>query len=357
MNKEEMFSSLVENAFDFLNKALSELKNDAPKYSVIHFYAAVELFVKARLMHEHWSLVITKKQEPDWESFVKGDFQSVSLEEAASRLKKIVCSGLSQSELDVFKEVAKHRNKMVHFFHKASSPEENDKFINKIVREQLKAWYFLHQLLTNKWEKEFSSWEERISEIDLALRKLHEFLKVVFENLSEEIKLQKEKGVCFRECPSCGFESQRYESLENIIYESKCLVCGLSEKNLNIKCPECRTIMTIFEEESSCCQSCEYELEPKDIEEALIDHVSSYIAAKDGDGTLVDANCSECGGYHTVISTKNDKWICSQCHGMFDSLDQCQWCNEYNTGNMESSRYFGCNFCDGYSGWHNDKDD
>ena len=43
----QRFRSLVENALDFLNKAIGELK-DGPKYSVIHFYAAVELFHGAR---------------------------------------------------------------------------------------------------------------------------------------------------------------------------------------------------------------------------------------------------------------------------------------------------------------------
>ena len=118
-----MFSRLVENGFDFLFKAIDELK-DQPKYSVIHFHAAVELFVKARLMHEHWSLVVTKRQEPAWEKFVAGDFQSVSLDEAASRLSKIVRSGLSAPELEAFREVARHRNKMVHFFHEAHTDEE-----------------------------------------------------------------------------------------------------------------------------------------------------------------------------------------------------------------------------------------
>jgi len=102
MNKEDMFNSLVENGLDFLFKAISEI-NDQPKYSVIHFYAAVELFVKARLMDEHWSLVVTKRQDPDKSKFFSGDFQSVSLDEAANRLKKIVGSGLSQAELDAFR--------------------------------------------------------------------------------------------------------------------------------------------------------------------------------------------------------------------------------------------------------------
>ena len=135
MKKEEMFSRLVENAFDFLFKAIAEIK-EQPKYSIIHFYAAVELLVKARLMHEHWSLVITQRQEPDWKKFVAGDFQSVSLDEAANKLKKVVRSGISSSELEAFKEVAKHRNKMVHFFHETHSEEESEKLQSQLTQVQ-----------------------------------------------------------------------------------------------------------------------------------------------------------------------------------------------------------------------------
>lgn len=125
MKKEEIFNRLVENAFDFLNVAIDELVNNRPKYSVIHFYASVELFIKARLMAEHWSLVVVRN-EADWGKFITGDFQSVTLEDAAIKLKKIVGSGLSDHELKAFKDVAKHRNKMVHFFHEAHiSGEDN----------------------------------------------------------------------------------------------------------------------------------------------------------------------------------------------------------------------------------------
>ena len=120
MNKNDLLNRLVDNGLDFLSRSIDELEQ-FPKYSVIHFYTAVELFVKARLMSEHWSLVVSKRQEPDWNDFVAGDFQSVTLDEAAKRLQKIVRSGLSRQELDAFRDIGKHRNKMVHFFHEAHS--------------------------------------------------------------------------------------------------------------------------------------------------------------------------------------------------------------------------------------------
>src|SRR4051812_40197396 len=106
--------ALVDNAVDFLETATNEFE-ERPKYSVIAFHSAVELFLKARLLHEHWSLVVSKN--PDIGSFDDGDFQSVTFEEACQRLAKIVGSGLSDHALRSFNEIRKHRNKMVHFFH------------------------------------------------------------------------------------------------------------------------------------------------------------------------------------------------------------------------------------------------
>ncbi len=98
MIKKQIFDRLVENAIDFLSKSIEEI-DDSPKYSIIHFHASIELFVKARLMAEHWTLVISKRQEPDWDKFISGNFISVSLDEAAKRLTKIVRSGISNRSL------------------------------------------------------------------------------------------------------------------------------------------------------------------------------------------------------------------------------------------------------------------
>ena len=46
---QEMFQHVVNNALDFLGQSITELEQK-PKYSVIHFHAAIELVLKARLM-------------------------------------------------------------------------------------------------------------------------------------------------------------------------------------------------------------------------------------------------------------------------------------------------------------------
>lgn len=114
MRQGQMLDRLVENALDFLTRSLEDL-DQRPKYSVIHFYTAVELFLKARLIAEHWSLVVAKRQDPDVKKFESGDFQSVSLDEAAEKLDKVLQSPLTPAELSQFRALAKHRNRMVHF--------------------------------------------------------------------------------------------------------------------------------------------------------------------------------------------------------------------------------------------------
>jgi len=348
-----MFERLVDNGFDFLFKAISELK-EHPKYSVIHFHAAVELFVKSRLMYEHWSLIVTKRQEPDWDKFVSGDFQSVSLDEAASRLDKIVRSGLSGAELSAFREVAKHRNKMVHFFHEAHSAEESDRLKQSIIKQQLKAWYFLQQLLSVQWYDVFSDWHDNISNIDLSLKKLHDFLQVVFDSRRSEIEDMTRNGIIFEECPSCGFDSQQHEGDLKKIYEANCMVCGLSEKCLKIECPDCQSIVTFRNEGVGNCQSCGKHFEPDNVAGVLIDSAAAHMAAMDGDDSWDSGNCYDCDGYHTVVRTNNDEWICASCFEIFKSLSTCGWCDELNTGDMEDSYVTGCNFCEGYAGWHKD---
>lgn len=99
-----------------------------------------------------------------------GDFQSVGLEEAASKLEKVVGDGVSKSALQTFRDVGKHRNKMVHFFHEAHSTSEDEQLRTEIAKEQLNAWYLLNQLLTGPWKDVFDDWLAQISEIDTRLR-------------------------------------------------------------------------------------------------------------------------------------------------------------------------------------------
>ena len=356
MKQQDLLERLVENAMDFLSQSISEF-DEHPKYSVIHFHAAVELFLKARLLAEHWSLVVSKRKDPDWDKFVTGDFMSVSLDEASEKLDKVVRSGLGKRELKIFRGLTKHRNKMVHFFHEAVSAEENEKLHRTIAREQLTAWYLLHKVLTVRWSDVFSTWSVRLKEIDEKLREHREFLQVVFDELGPEFKERQDNGVVFRDCPSCGFTSQEHTNDIGELYAAECLVCELTDKCLTIECPDCETQVVFVNEGFGKCEGCERGFEPEYLADELTDDSAEYIAVKEGDDSWQPGNCSDCDGYHTVVRLGDDAYLCSCCFGTFDFFQHCGWCNEHNTGDMEDSYLTGCNFCDGSVGWNADRGD
>lgn len=357
MKVEELFDRLVENAFDFLGRSIGELKN-SPKFSVIHFHAAVELFLKARLMAEHWSLVVSKRQEPDWKKFVAGDFHSVSLDEAASRLDAAVQSALTENELRAFRDVTKHRNKMVHFFHEAHGEKRAARLVQVIAKEQLNAWYLLHKILTERWSSVFIKWSKRIEEIDETLRKHQMFLQVVFNHLGEEIKKRRDSGSTFVRCPICGFESQEYSPVEiGEISHANCLVCEFSETHVTIECTGCQKAVTFVDEGVASCSGCGTHFEAEELAEILADVPDAFIAAKEGDDSWSLGSCNSCGGYHTVARVGGEQYFCTGCFEEFASTEQCGWCGELNTGDMENSYYAGCNHCDGKAGWDAGKED
>ncbi len=351
MNPENLLDRLVENALGFLSESIGDFDGKL-KYSVINFHSAVELFLKARLLAEHWSLVVSKRQEPDWNKFVAGDFTSVSLEEAAGKLEKVVRSGLRKQELETFRRLTKHRNRMVHFFHEATSTEENEELRRTIAKEQLTAWYLLHNTLTGKWSDVFSAWSPKLDETYQRLRRHHGFLQVVFDQLRETIRRRQENGVEFRDCPSCGFAAQEQGRVIGVLRKAECLVCGLAETRVWITCPGCDDTVLFVNEIFRECGNCGYDFEPEDLVEELIDDGVAHRAAMDGDDTWLRGNCSDCDGYHTVVRVDPDieKFICASCFGLFDALEACGWCNELNTGDMVHSSWAGCNFCDGKSG-------
>lgn len=350
MRTDDLFGPLVDNALDFLSRSVRDLER-SPKYSVIHFHAAVELFVKARLMAEHWSLVVAKGKDPDWEKFVAGDFKSVSLGEAADRLEKVVRSGISKPALQSFRNVGNHRNKMVHFFHEAHSDTEDGNLRTGIAKEQLNAWYLLHQLLTVQWKDVFGAWLPQIGDMDTKLREHRKYLQVVFDHARPRIREREREGLTFDLCPSCRFRAQERNPAVEDIDVAVCLVCGLEQKRLTIECPACGEPVEFVDEGFSECDSCGKSLEPEHVVEALKDHGAAYAAAKEGDRSWEEGNCAECGVPHTVVRTASGGYVCASCFGDFESLQECEWCDEPNTGDMENSYLMGCSVCEGRSGW------
>jgi hypothetical protein len=319
---------------------------------VIHFSAAVEQFLKARLMAEHWSLVVSDRQEADWNRFAAGDFQSVTLTEAASKLEKVVRSPLSANAQAAFRAVANHRNRAIHFFHSAHTDAQAQQELRRIAKEQLVAWFHLHRLLQNNWSELFSPWLEKIDAIEEKLRAYRDFLSLVFDEVAPSLQNHRDAGQSVESCDACDFEAMVFETELNLIDTPTCMVCGHAVRCVSIKCPECHESVRFEGDGWVACPHCQKSLEPEQLADALEDDGAAYETAKEGSEPR--GNCADCDGYHTVVLTPSGRWIATCCLTEHEAIATCGWCNELNTGDMEMSYHTGCNMCEGHAGWTRD---
>lgn len=350
-SSEALIERLVDNALDFLARAIDEFQN-APKYSVIHFSAAVEQFLKARLMAEHWSLVVTDRQQADWDKFTRGEFQSVTLGEAATKLEKVVRSPLPADAQAAFRTVANHRNRAIHFFHSAHTDAQAQKELQKIAKEQLVAWFYLHRLLQNNWSDIFGPWLEKVDAIEKRLKAYRDFLTLVFEEVKLALDEHRKAGASIEACDVCGFHSMVHDTELNILDIATCMVCGHTVRCVSIECPGCHEPVRFDGDGFTTCENCGTQLEPEQLADAIEDDGAAYETAKEGGEPR--GNCGDCDGYHTVVYAPNGEWFAACCLVEHEYLETCGWCNEHNTGDMEMSYLTGCNFCDGHVGWTRD---
>jgi hypothetical protein len=351
MNSDQIFDSLVRNALDFLDHAIRDFDR-APKYSVIHFCAAVEMLLKARLMREHWSLVVSKKENANLHKFIGGDFISVTLEESRSRLRDIVGQVVSDEAFKSFSDLSKHRNKMIHFFN--AGLEGDTKAKADIVAEQCRAWFYLHRLLRESWREHFLSYSPEITKADAAMKAHRKYLGTKFEALKNELAAKVKDGCTPKSCGACGHIAALPDDLDNRIETLECLVCDHTEFQVTFDCPHCSEEIEVVGEGFAKCPKCGESIKPEQIVDALTDHEDAYCAMKDGDDRHELANCGICEESHTVIYRGNF-YFCTACFDRSEDVQNCEWCNEPNTGDMEDSYSSGCSHCDGH--WGHIRDD
>jgi hypothetical protein len=342
--QKDMFDSLVKNAIDFFKRSISELEK-SPKYSLINFVAAIELFLKARLMLEHWSLIIDKPQDANISNFLNGNFKSIGIEEAVQRLKNIAGVTITEEERSSFNQMREHRNKLIHFFHPNYVTEPDSATLHSVVSEECKGWFFLHRLLTSKWGEEFIEYTPEINDLQTMMVKQRGFLKAKFDDVRLKIENRRASGAIFTNCPYCGFESNEQETiLANSIIIGKCLVCEESVCRLMVPCPNpgCNKVSLILIGEDYKCESCGYSI--------TIDYlikIFHQMWVSSGDNSQLRlAYCSDCVyTQRPTVLPVEDKWFCMYCLTVHDTVNKCEWCGEWVTG--ETGTYYspGCVMC------------
>lgn len=355
----ERFNDVVRNAFDFLGRSIDELQQ-YQKYSVIHFYSAIELFVKARLLKEHWALIVAKPEHADRAKFQRGDFQSVGLKEANERLEKVVDDGLLEEELRCFDGLRQERNQMVHFAHAAQGDGAAAAAeLDRIVSDHAKGWLYLRRLLTGRWKGHFTDYADIIGELDRRMREQTNSLERKFLLLTDDIEAARAAGSRFMDCPACKFDS--FKVVDPVwIGLGRCLVCNYASAVMTLDCVNDGCGKPILLDEAyGCCPHCEYCYSPSDVME-IIDDQRLIEIGHPHDGELpVWASCGECGGYDSVAHLKVGGWFCAECFSLFDDGDigACEWCGSFSSSLPDDSMVNGCHQCDGYMGHISGMDD
>lgn len=342
--QEELFKSLTKNALDFLETSAHQIEK-SPKQSLINFASAVEIFLKARLMIEHWSLVIVKPEFAKIEDFRSGKSITVTGAEAIKRLENIAGEVFLMHEKEAFAEVAKHRNKLIHFFH-ADYEARKASAIQQVILEQIRAWFYLHRLLTQRWKEHFSQFSKSIAKVDTLIKRNNKYLAGRFNALKPEIAALREKKIEVVKCNICGFAASRTDEIEEPLFERECLVCEASQNLLRIECPDCKKIIEIEDIGEGLCE-CGSEV---DIE-YLIDTYGPTEDPKEESDILYCAFCERTDKCTAIPF--GDGYLCLSCLERHSSSDQCEWCGTIFAGfNADGSHLTGCAFCEGTIGWH-----
>lgn len=340
------FENLVRNGIDFLQKAMSQLDDD-PKHSVINFYTAVEIFLKAPLVLEHWTLVVVDR-DLHRQKYEAGDFISVSFEDACSRLGNSLNKPLKKGAKEAFDRVRRHRNRMVHFYHSGISGKQHE----AIKLEQAQAWFELNRFITDTWQNEFTPFLQEFKSMERSLIANNHYAQAKYASLETKVEGMKKAGAIFAECPYCKTGGLQVNEVIENLSSCHCIVCFRGDTRLKVPCPKCGDLdQYVIADGGFRCDKCDHSVSSEGVYDLLDD--STKLNPKNYFDACTPANCGECQGYHTVCEYR-DGYLCTNCLMYTESVGHCEWCNDPLTGSTEDTYVMGCEFCDGYAGHHAD---
>jgi len=400
MNKskqKEMFKELVLNATDFMLSAAKELK-DSPKFSLLHFCTGVELILKARLMDEHWTLILKDPGKANWRRFVDCTFQTVGMSQAIDRLTGIMPHTLPTRVEKAIKNIANHRNQMVHFYnedvvHKHAKSldmisirkslrsaskgsvagkvdtekpisEATTKRVNaiaekvmrktsiqqQIAAEQCRVWHHVYGLVCGPWSSAFSQHSDVLSSIQEAMTENKVYLEESYKELKDQLDHEIESGQRVDECDVCGYRSAIVVDWGLGSCWSTCRVCSAHDVFLEIKCAneDCSGTVKARDGQGECSECKDY----YDIDRLLdIVNPPGRRSHKDGHGTdrVFCNTCAGAVGYkQSAVPQGDGTYLCLCCQETFTTLGTCEWCNETYAGELGGETFWlGCAMCDG----------
>ena len=345
-----VFRELTDSAYEFLERGIDGIEKDR-KHSIIDFATAIELFLKARLLVEHWTLVVEQIDRADQRKFLEGNVRTVGTEAAISRLGRILSISISDDAKAQFTNISAQRNKAIHFFHGASSSSASQQELEKTALDQIKGWYYLHELLS-EWKPHFQGYESSTYRISQKMQRHTQFLSVKYEAFKPKIEADIADGEVYDTCPSCKLPAARKCRMSDLVSRLRCRVCGVKNFTIAFECTDvdCRQPVRLSSHHPAqrSCGNCG-EIYDND---ALRDILENFADLSDPHDAI---NCANCLSLGTGID--HDKIVlCTECLIAHSGAPSCRWCHERQLGggDLRDSEWSGCEFCDGRAGWDKD---
>ncbi|MEU3664491.1 hypothetical protein AB0E77_32860 [Streptomyces sp. NPDC032940] len=222
----------INNGLDYLISVVEHLEAGDErvsardlKYAVLHLAAGAEVLLKARLQHEHWSLVFKDPARALRDELVKGTLLSCSPEETVTRLRNIARVPIDAGDAAALKKLAEHRNALQHYGLIGESA--NARAVESKAAEVLDFLirFLDEQLLPTLGRDAREALDVDMERIRGGLLQIRSFVKKRLQRLQGVLSEHRELTV---ECSNCGQWTHlvRPDPDERALLVSSCLLCG-----------------------------------------------------------------------------------------------------------------------------------
>jgi hypothetical protein len=345
LKPDQIFDQMVLNAIDFLRQASAEAEA-SPKYAVLHLATAIEIVLKARIVAEHWSIIV--KRDVSRDRFMSGDFVSLSLKDSISVMKDVIGIPLKAKCEASFISLSNHRNRIVHFFsHNLTESVSGNR--DDAIQEILVAIYYLSDFI-KQHQQTFVEHQKQLDSAISQVKRARAFLEAKYLDLKPQLDSARTKGSKIVSCAVCSYDSAVCVQYLGAVYSLNCAVCENSDHLISVECPnECGLPIRYLASDAFQIRDCECGVS--------IDQADLVKLLDQSDPFDMDAGtiyCNYCGS--DSVAEHEAHYLCCECFSMKESYSVCDWCNQkqLTDSDLEGSGWSGCEYCDGRSGWDKD---